>query len=126
MGLGMYVLGGADGKTPTPVEDFHEWGRLFADNETRIVAQETVLGVMISTVFLGLDHNWSGKGPPIVFESMVFLPGEGEIQRRYATWDEALAGHMELSNQVRAWAAEAGEVTQATMADLLAKVRGKF
>jgi hypothetical protein len=26
----------------------------------------------ISTVFLGLDHNWSGRGRPVLWESMVF------------------------------------------------------
>lgn len=29
----------------------------------------------ISTVFLGIDHNFLGKGGPILFETMVFAKG---------------------------------------------------
>lgn len=48
----------------------------------------------VSTVFLGLDHNF-GDGPPILFETMIF--GHGELcdyQDRYCTWDEAVSGHL--------------------------------
>lgn len=54
----------------------------------------------VSTVWLGMDHNWSGEGKPIIFETMVFAYDEdgevnfsGEYQERYATEKEALAGH---------------------------------
>jgi len=46
-----------------------------------------------STVFLGLDHNF-GQGPLQVFETMLFTDGDDdESLWRYATWDEAVAGH---------------------------------
>jgi hypothetical protein len=37
--------------------------------------------------FLGQD------GPPLLFETMVFVAGIGELRVRYETWDEAAAGH---------------------------------
>jgi hypothetical protein len=35
-------------------------------------------------------------GPPLVFESLVFRDGDPAECRRYATWDDAVAGHAEL------------------------------
>lgn len=63
--------------------------------DNKRVASTTVNGVWVSTVWLGLDHGW-GSGPPIIFETMAFARGLGfgELDsRRYATEEEALAGH---------------------------------
>lgn len=55
--------------------------------------------VWISTVFMGIDHNFTGSGRPILFETMVFgLPDTEvgyEYQRRCSTWDEAVQQHKE-------------------------------
>lgn len=49
--------------------------------------------ILISTVFLGLDHSFSTEGPPILFETMVFNgPLHGDMDR-YETWDAAITGH---------------------------------
>lgn len=52
-------------------------------------------GKVVSTVWLGLDHNYFG-GPPLIFETMVF-PSEddwtAEDSDRYSTEAEARAGH---------------------------------
>ena len=61
------------------------------------LAPETV----VSTVFLGIDHNFSGKGPPLLFETQVVLNGELDTQVRYATWDEAEKGHAEAVAAVK-------------------------
>jgi hypothetical protein len=54
----------------------------------------------VSTVFLGLDHNWGG-GPPLVFETMLFTDDERDQSLwRYSTWDEAVAGHAEVVSAV--------------------------
>jgi len=51
--------------------------------------------VLVSTVFLGLDHNW-GDGPPLIFETMVFGDTtHDQYQRRYSTESQALDGHAE-------------------------------
>lgn len=62
-------------------------------------------GGHISTVWLGLDHSFSLQPRrPIIFETMIFKPG-GEFGRtsvemeRYATEEEALAGHRRLYRQ---------------------------
>lgn len=48
----------------------------------------------VSTVFLGLDHNFGG-GPPLIFETMIF-PSNNSSETgcwRYSTEAEALEGH---------------------------------
>lgn len=47
------------------------WYEATINNDKRIVKRERFAGITISTVFLGLDHNW-GKGPPILWETMTF------------------------------------------------------
>ena len=49
----------------------------------------------VSTVFLGIDHNW-GDGPPVLYETMVFGGPLDEEQVRYCTRAEAAAGHDEI------------------------------
>jgi hypothetical protein len=57
--------------------------------------------IYVSTVFLGLDHNLFGSGPPLLFETMVFGPYGGDEQWRYSTWAEAEAGHKEVVAEVQ-------------------------
>jgi len=86
-----YVLG-PDGKTPVPAT-LEQWAQLFGDTSRRRVAHDTIGGVWISTVFLGLDHNHWGKGPPILFETMIFDGMDETYQTRCSTWDEAMTMH---------------------------------
>ena len=82
--------------------DIFEWG-MFMQKKDRIVKQETLPnGIQVSTVFLGLDHNYGG-GRPILFETMVFGAGEEGFDNdmdRYHTWIEAVAGHIRM---VKKW-----------------------
>ena len=88
-------------KTPVPEPDLLAWGR-WLEKGDRIVAKTEVGDTKISTVFLGLDHSFSGDGPPILFETMVFgVPLDGEMNR-YATWDEAEKGHAVMVERVKA------------------------
>ena len=69
------------------------WG----DDDARRVAYTIVApGVTVSTIFLGIDHSFSSRGPPVLFETMVFTDYGGEEQLRWSTFDEALAGHQQL------------------------------
>jgi len=70
------------------------------DPEARRVAEDTVDGKWVSTVFLGLDHQY-GDGPPLVFETMVFHDGDGREEWRYSTWDEAVTGHQAIVAALR-------------------------
>ena len=74
----------------------HQWGSLLKKEEIQRVRETTLSdGKWISTVWLGLDHNF-GPGPPLIFETMVFTKdGEGRTLdcERYSTEQEAIAGH---------------------------------
>ena len=58
--------------------------------------------VEISTVFLGLDQNHLRRGPPVLFETMIFGGRLDHFQNRCATWAEAEAMHAEAVRLVRA------------------------
>lgn len=75
------------------------WMELLRD-ERKIVAQERIGGYFISTVWLGLDHNFMGSEIHI-FETMVFNEeGEGIETLRYPTKERAIEGHLELRNEL--------------------------
>lgn len=68
--------------------------------------EETQVGsYRISTVFLGIDHNFFGEGPPLLFETMVFCRGSGRDLEmdRYATWDQAVLGHERMVKEIQSW-----------------------
>jgi hypothetical protein len=93
-----------DGHTPVPVarDNVVTWGRWFETTDRR-VAHDSFPGavtVSVSTVFLGLDHRHVGDGPPLLFETMVFGGPHDQAQLRYATWDEAIAGHARMVRRV--------------------------
>lgn len=77
--------------------DLHEWGAKFEDWEYKQVEKTNLPCGLVSTVWLGLDHQY-GDGPPLIFETMFFAnPGENDtdddLTERYSTLDEARAGH---------------------------------
>ena len=74
---------------------------------------ETALHV-ISTVFLGQDHDYSGKGPPLWFETMSFDKEGGATgdQWRFPTWKDAKAGHRAIVRLTLQAEAEAAEVVK--------------
>jgi hypothetical protein len=90
---GQYILGGEDGHTPIPCYSLIEWGRWLQD-ANRVVSWTGGPDKCVSTVFLGLDHRHFGRGPPLVFETMLFLNGKGTDEMdRYSSWDDAEIGH---------------------------------
>jgi hypothetical protein len=102
-----YILN-ADGE-PELCEDIYAWGMWFertSRTRERVVAQDKHESrtsgepeIMVSTVFLALDHNW-GDGPPVLWETLVFgglLDGE---MNRYTSRADALAGHQAMCRRV--------------------------
>jgi hypothetical protein len=112
---GRYIL---DGKIPVPCEDLLEWAQWIEKHQQdRVVKQEYIGTMWVSTVFLGLDHDHFRKGPPLLFETMIFRDANeqdrqehrefgfsGKIQHvtvddspmwRTYTWELALEQHDE-------------------------------
>jgi len=92
-----YIL---DGHKPVPCPDLIKWSEWMFAEADRQVADSMQGDVRVSTVFLGLDNSLFGHGPPMLFETMVFVMGAGQDCERYATWDEAEAGHERWVMQV--------------------------
>lgn len=76
------------------VAECTEWAKWFETAKRSI--REDVLpdGTRISTVFLGIDHNFFPGGRPLLFETMIFGGPHHHYQDRYSTRDEAIAGHL--------------------------------
>jgi hypothetical protein len=89
-----------------------QWADIMESSQDRHVADDMVGLVRVSTVWLGLDHNWSGQGPPLIFETMVFGGVMDEDQWRYPTEAAALSGHDRVVTQVR-------ETEEALAADMV-------
>ena len=82
---------------PSSLEEWSTFiGDLFPANYRR-VGYDTVNGKRISTVFMGLCHNYtSNSNIPLVFETMIFDENKQVIyQERYPTCNEAEEGHKE-------------------------------
>ena len=87
-------------KAGNPI-DLREYARLRGDEAYSRIDRTTIGDVTVSTVWLGLNHQY-GNGAPIIFETMVFggeLDGE---QTRCATEAEAVAGHAAMVARVYA------------------------
>lgn len=70
-----------------------KWAEMF--EKERHVGKDEIAGYLVSTVWLGLDHQWE-EGPPLIFETMVFDGGDmgkDVYTMRYATEDDAKQGH---------------------------------
>lgn len=77
-----------------------EWGRWLEENRDKKMVRKTKVGdSLVSTVFLGLDHQWGG-GPPLIFETLVFDGPLADEMDRYSTYDEAEAGHEAMVKRV--------------------------
>ena len=81
-----------------------EWARWFEVGKNKIIKQEIIKGQHVSTVFMGIDHNFSTHGgTPILFETMIFK-GKGkykDYQDRYSTYKEALEAHSKLVKEIK-------------------------
>lgn len=105
MKLDRYVLD--ENGEPRECPDLLEWARWVDANwvtgrKVALDVFEDVSGeVRVSTVFLAIDHNFVGKGPPLLFETMVFGGTYDGEQYRWATRSEALAGHATLVEAVK-------------------------
>jgi hypothetical protein len=100
---------------PVPCQDDSYLSWWFTEAWRRRVAEDYISSPQrrlfyVSTVFVIHDHSCDPDGPPLLFETLVRDEGSGEwlddYLRRYATWEEAEAGHREVCDEVRRLAGE--------------------
>jgi hypothetical protein len=89
MNTDKYIL---DGHKAVVEKDLMKWAAWFENANRAVGRTEISKDVSVSTVFLGLDHQF-GEGPPLIFETMVFGGPLDQQEERYSTWEEAEAGH---------------------------------
>lgn len=77
-----------------------EWSRLLGNDDYRCVGYDEVGPVRISTVWLGLDHDYGLTGRPLIFETLVRDSPLAEMGRRWSTETDAHIGHHEIVRQV--------------------------
>jgi hypothetical protein len=83
--------------------DLFKWAQ-WLETADRVIRQEEIerngKRYIVSTVFLGVDHQW-GSGPPLLFETGVFDRGEMIECKRCPTWDEAERMHRHMKNRYK-------------------------
>lgn len=82
----------ADGE-PVATDDALVWG-VWMESADRHVLDERVGRVRVSTVFLGLDHNWHDTRAPVLWETMIFGGVFDDNQYRYRSRLDACRGHV--------------------------------
>lgn len=79
-------------------DDLFAWGKWIGESPLRRIGNDTLPnGVLISTIFLGLDHSFGMGGLPILYETMVFekeRPGIELHAERHTTWERAHRRHV--------------------------------
>jgi hypothetical protein len=98
-----YVLDGHEPKVSTLTEADPDYFRGICETiATNNFGHEAIGVISVSTIFLGIDH--ARRGPPILFETMIF-DAEGGIfngyQTRCCTWDEAMQMHADAIEHVK-------------------------
>jgi hypothetical protein len=89
-----------------------EWMQEAFSNGNHWIVEDEVEGFYILTEFLGINHNVTGIGPPLWFETFVFRSSDGgplgvKMEYgtvRYSTAAQALAGHLAICEKVKSGA----------------------
>lgn len=92
-----YILDARD--RPIPVANTLKWVYWMGANVERCIVGQTTLpnGLWVSTVFLGLNHNFTGGSRLHLFETMIKMHGRfTNHQWRYSTHERAEYGHRAL------------------------------
>lgn len=82
--------------TVTPVDNLEQWAVWYktdADNRRIGLTKFNGEDIVISTVFLGIDHSFAISSKPIWFKTMVFGGDMDGFTKRYTTIEDARAGH---------------------------------
>lgn len=93
---GRYILN--ENNEPIRCDNLIVWGEWF-QNVDRSIDSTKKDGVQVSTVFLGLDHQFN-DGPPLLFETLVFDGDHDGWCERSSTWDQAVETHKQVCRMV--------------------------
>jgi hypothetical protein len=97
-----YFTLGEDGEpVPVPGDDIREWAQWFESADRKIAHEDLPDDVAVSTVFLGINHNYTG-GAPVLFETMIFGGPWDQYQWRYTLRTEAERGHAAIVAKLQA------------------------
>lgn len=102
--MGLYILN--DKREPIPETDALKWGKWFQFVSNRMIERTEAYqvghdepeAILISTVFMGIDHGFGGK--VILYETMVFGGKEDGLCWRYETEAQAREGHQKAVRKV--------------------------
>jgi hypothetical protein len=119
MKLKHYIL---DADNQIVESDFMTWAMWLEDANRIVGYTEITSECLVSTVFLGLDHRFFGKGPPLLFETMIFGGPLDHETWRYSSWDDAETGHAVAVRKARKAMAVAVRKARKAMAVLTGKV----
>lgn len=79
--------------------------KIYDDPEMKIVQQDRIDDVFVSTVFLGMDHGWNidkdVNYKPVLWETMIFGGEHDQYQERYTSYKDALRGHFAVLSLVQ-------------------------
>jgi hypothetical protein len=75
--------------------DVFTWGQ-WHQMANCVLFRDRIGGILVSTIFFGLNRRSKPNDPPLIFETMVFGGDFGDYQERYATYSEAEAGHRRI------------------------------
>ena len=98
MANGKFIL--RDGN-PVEEPNLMVWASWFETHDKeRRVAFDKMGSAKVSTVFLGLDHSF-GKGPPLLYETMVLGGSLNGTMDRYSDAESARQGHAAMVLRVK-------------------------
>jgi hypothetical protein len=85
-----YILSGGQ---PVPCDNVLQFASWFETHDKTLARTDITDGIYVSTVFLGIDHNFTGDGPPVLWETMIFGGPRHGYQDRYTSEKAAKRGH---------------------------------
>lgn len=97
--MAWYILDENNKPIRSTIVDYGKW--LQENPEKKVVKQEDIDDIRISTVFLGLDHAWPKDNvKPLLWETMIFGGEHDQYMDRYTSYEDALKGHQIALNLV--------------------------
>jgi hypothetical protein len=86
-----YILDNNNNPIPASTLEAVKW--LEEGSNRRTIKRDEIGDILVSTVFLGLDHSWTPGSKPVLWETMIFGGEHDQYQERYTSHKDALEGH---------------------------------